>query len=699
MNTRNRSYLLLSLLIALVMSFASPAFATGPAADAAADAALAALARQKASALVNYLGATSVQYAVISNGEIVLSGNAGVYSKTDDKPITADTMYGIGSTSKVFTATAIMILVERGKVALDAPVTEYIPEFTMADPRHKQITVRMLLNHSSGLMGSTFRSAFLYNDPDPAAHDTLLADLANQRLKAAPGEFSVYCNDGFTLAELVVERVSGESFTDFIRHNITAPLGMANTATPQDAFDRSRLARTYAKALDGHAVVDTIGVIGTGGIYSTAEDLCRFARIFMNDSGAAGADAVLSAQSRSAMAAAEYARGVWPVQSYSFIGYGLGWDAVSSYPFDYYGMEALAKGGDTQLYHSTLLVLPAVNTAAAIVSSGGASTFDLIMASELLQQLLKSRGLLTIARPEAPNGRPAAAAMPPTLLGHSGLYGSEKGLLTVDISADGRLTVTPLGDDARPAATYTYTAEGVFVSDDGNTHVSFVTESNGHTYSRRVAFIDIPGLGHTVITEYFAQKLGPVALADDVLTAWRARDGVSYYVVSDKLTSQMYADEPAFRVSVSKEEPGYVGTLQIVDAHTAASHLQIPGFAGRDLADLVFYEHDGKEYLKMSDSISISEKSIDYLPVEGDAVCTIGSDGYAAWYRIAPADEGRTISVKLPEHGSFALYEDGKCREFSWVTGNSAAILPPSGMIVFIGDPGATFEISFGEQQ
>ena len=64
MNTRNRSYLLLSLLIALVMSFASPAFATGPAADAA----LAALARQKASALVSDLGATSVQYAVISNG-------------------------------------------------------------------------------------------------------------------------------------------------------------------------------------------------------------------------------------------------------------------------------------------------------------------------------------------------------------------------------------------------------------------------------------------------------------------------------------------------------------------------------------------------------------------------------------------------------------------------------------------------------
>ena len=694
MNTRNKSHLLLLSLLVLVMSFAAPALAT----DSTADSALAALAQQKASTLVNDLGVTSVQYAVISNGEIILSGNGGVYSRTDDRPITADTMYGIGSTSKVFTTAAIMILVDSGKVALDAPVTEYIPEFTMADSRYRQITVRMLLNHSSGLMGSTFRNAFLCNDPDQAARDMLLADLANQRLKAAPGEFSVYCNDGFTLAELVVERVSGESLTDFIRHNITVPLGMANTATPQDAFDRSRLARTYVDALHGYAVVDTIGVIGTGGIYSTAEDLCRFARIFMNDPGADGADGILSVPSRSAMAASEYAKGIWPVQRCSFVGYGLGWDAVSSYPFDYYGMKAPAKGGDTQLYHSTLLVLPTANVAAAIVSSGGSSALNLMVASELLQQLLESRGILTAARPEVPNGKPVAAVMQPTLLGHSGLYGGEEGLLTVDISADGRLTVTALGEGASRAATYTYTAEGVFVSEDGSAQMSFVTESNGHTYIKRVAFINIPSLGHTVITDYFAQRLQPLALEEDVLNAWRARDGVSYYVVSDKFTSQVYIAGPSLRVSVSKEEPGYVGTLQIVDAHTAASPLQIPGFAGRDLADLVFYEHDGKEYLRMSNSISISEKNMDYLRCEGVSVYTIAPDGYAVWYRIAPADAGRTISVKLPEHGSFALYEDGECREFSWVTGNNTATLPQSGMIVFAGDPGATFEISFGEQ-
>ena len=135
---------------------------------------------------MNVFGVTSVQYAVISQGETMISGSAGVYSRTEDKPITADTMYGIGSTSKMFTAASVMLLVDRGLIDLDAPITTYIPEFTMADRRYTQITVRMLLNHSSGLMGSTFRNAFLFNDGDQMAHDQLIADLAGQRLKADP---------------------------------------------------------------------------------------------------------------------------------------------------------------------------------------------------------------------------------------------------------------------------------------------------------------------------------------------------------------------------------------------------------------------------------------------------------------------------------------------------------------------------------
>ena len=122
--------------------------------------------------------------------------------------------------SKTYTAAAVLKLVDEGKVELDAPVTAYLPDFTMADGRYTDITVRMLLNHSSGLPGSTIANGFLLNDPDTLAADTLLEELSGQTLKAEPGAFSVYCNDGFTLAELVVEAVSGMDFDDYMRQAI-----------------------------------------------------------------------------------------------------------------------------------------------------------------------------------------------------------------------------------------------------------------------------------------------------------------------------------------------------------------------------------------------------------------------------------------------------------------------------------------------
>ena len=75
-------------------------------------------------------------------------------------------IYGIGSVSKVYVTTAVMQLAEDGKVNLDATLTDYIPDFRMADERYKEITVRMLMNHTSGIWGSSFKNAMLYEDND-----------------------------------------------------------------------------------------------------------------------------------------------------------------------------------------------------------------------------------------------------------------------------------------------------------------------------------------------------------------------------------------------------------------------------------------------------------------------------------------------------------------------------------------------------
>lgn len=113
----------------------------------------AAAAQRIADALVQTYGANSVQYALIDEGSIVLSGSSGGFSRTDNRPVTPHDMYGIGSTSKMFTAAAAMQLYERGLIDLEAPLTTYIPEFRMLDARYAEITPRMLLNHSSGICG------------------------------------------------------------------------------------------------------------------------------------------------------------------------------------------------------------------------------------------------------------------------------------------------------------------------------------------------------------------------------------------------------------------------------------------------------------------------------------------------------------------------------------------------------------------
>ena len=208
------------------------------------------------------------------------TGNVGV-NKTYES---SDTLSCIGSVSKMFATTAAMQLAEQGKIDIDAPLTDYIPEFRMADERYKDITVRMLMNHTSGLMGTTAGDFMIFDDRDTAPHDTLLKELGRQRLKTFPGDYGAYCNDGFELLELLVEQVSGESFTDYIEKNICKPLDMQQTGTPWNAFRTDEMVGTF---LNGNVRIaqDYCMDLGSGGIMSTAEELSTFGSAFFKGNG------------------------------------------------------------------------------------------------------------------------------------------------------------------------------------------------------------------------------------------------------------------------------------------------------------------------------------------------------------------------------------------------------------------------------
>lgn len=647
-------------------------------------------AKEKADLLTKAHDTNSVQYALIDHGNIVVSGQSGKNDEQGLKPLTKDTMYGIGSTSKMFTTVAVMQLVDQGKIDLDTPVVQYIPEFTMKDARYKQITPRMLLNHSSGLKGTSPTNAGLFEDNDTYAHDTLLKQLSGQALKAAPGAYSVYCNDGFTLAEILVEQVSGMDFTSYIHRYITDPLGMVNTKTPLDSLDTAKMAGLYYPTYTGQLPGETINVIGAGGIYSTAEDVARFSTIFTGE-----AEAVLSGKSAATTAQDEYKTPLWPEAADNSIDYGLGWDSVHLYPFSEYGMMALTKGGDTILYHASLVVLPEQDMAAAVVTSGGSSTYDQLLANEILLQALKEKGTIAEFKPEKTYGVPVKADMPESVLQYSGIYGATSTTMNIKISEGGVLSITSEQSPDNPAQTFEYSADGMFHSPDGNAMVSFVTEENGRTYVWLRQYASVPGLGQIAMSVYNAEKLQPQDIPSGTKEAWMQRDGKKYYLLTEKYTSISYLKKVITYLSVSKQLPGYVLDKRITGPNSAVSELQIPGLNGRDLSDLMFFTHDGVEYLSMGGIILVNEDAVKSFNFAKKSIVTIPPSGYARWYTISDKDGGKIVKVSMSPNASFAVYDaKGTCLYFSVTEDKDQVVLPLGGSIVFAGDAGTKFEIS-----
>ena len=637
-----------------------------------------------------YGGADSVRYALWEDGEITLQDGCGVYSRTENRALTEDILYGIGSVSKTYTAAAVLLLAEEGKLELEAPVIDYLPEFTMADPRYRDITVRMLLDHSSGLMGDNTRSAFLFDDQDTAAADDLLERLSTQRLKADPGAYSVYCNDGFTLAELVVEAVSGMDFMDYVRQAILEPAGLTNTYAPGDDFDTSRLARTYASAEDDRALPqDTVGIVATGGLYATAADLASFGGLLCGTE-------LLSQDSLDLMNTDWAAQGLWPDDSADdTLAYGLGWDNVHLYPFNQSGITALVKGGDTLRYHASLIVLPEEDKAVAVLSSGGASLYDQLAGERILIDALAEEGtVVDESIPALPAGEPAA--IPEELKAHAGAYVSLGLVATVAFPDETTLTVTTAAALGGVEQRFTYLDSGVFLDETGTFYMTFVTEENGRTYLFQKGYAAVPGLTSSGTANYAMEKLEPNQDASqEALDAWAGRGEKLYFILNEKYTSQVYLTGAYTAAMSLPETPGYVAGLErIVDGDHAQQYIALPGTGSRNGADYTAFQKDGVEYLQAGDYLCMDAAAAPALWGGEGAYTTVQPDGYARWYQVGDL-AGATLTVELPEAGGFWVYDaNGAVTASSVAWGETSAVLPEGGWVVFAGDPGARFHLS-----
>ncbi|MFI6822875.1 serine hydrolase domain-containing protein [Micromonospora sp. NPDC050187] len=226
-------------------------------------------------------GIPGMAVAVIRGREVVRT--AGYGHTATGAPVTDRTPMAVASLSKSVTALAVMQLVDAGRVRLNAPVREHLPEFTMADDRAAAITVRHLLDQTSGMSDTTYRP---FSGPTRLTLREVVASMRTARLAADPGTRFEYHNPNYQVAARLVEVVSGQPFDDYLRQHVFRPLGMADSRTGATADDLPPGARGH-RMVAGKAVAlpepPAFGA-GSGGVLSTAHDMAAWL-IAQNDQG------------------------------------------------------------------------------------------------------------------------------------------------------------------------------------------------------------------------------------------------------------------------------------------------------------------------------------------------------------------------------------------------------------------------------
>ena len=648
--------------------------------------------------------------------ETVPAGTEGVGVQAAVEPL----MYGIGSTSKVVTAAAVMRLADEGKLDLKKPLITYIPEFEMADERYRRITPEMLLDHSSGLPGSTLNNAMLLGDSDTENHDMLLVRLKKQRLKSDPGDIQVYCNDGFTLAEILVERVTGLSFTEYIDREFSENLGLTQFKTPQSGNLSGRLAKIYDEGTGEELPPEHANVIGSGGIYATAMDLCRFSEIFMkNRAGNAG---LLSDGALLAMETSRYNEEINPNGYDTTLSYGLGWDSVETYPFSRYGIKALVKGGDTNFYHGSLTVLPEENISCAVLTSGGSSTLNQLAVQEIVMTYLDEVQRIERGDEESVSHGGEAGL---NLAERSGWYAGSD-LLKLSVSGEGEMTVASEGSGRRREQVYRLGEDGGFYSTDGSyisasgelskgsggrigrTRLSFQKGKKGREYLMAESMEVYPGLGRVATYLPVGTRYTGNVPAETAVSAWKALDGQEYYLLSEKYTSSAWLkrfmvkplllDEPRGILSFENLE---LRMAEVTDETHARFFTEVPGQAGRDLNDYTRTEENGKQYLESGSYRYIAAADAEAFP-DADSERTIGADGEAVWFITGDRNQKRPVIIEKPENGAWYVYDhtgrDMKCVSSSWTLSEDRPFyLPEDGRVVLVGEAGAAFTIRYAD--
>jgi len=362
----------------------------------------------------------------------------GVLNRRTGVEVTPDSVFQIGSISKVWTATLVMQLVDEGALDLDAPVADVLPGLRLGDPEvARRVTMRHLLTHTSGIDGDVFTDATGDVIPDTGRGDDVLerfvAVLADAPQCHPLGATFSYCNSGFSLAGRVVEVLTGTTWDTALRERVITPLGLARSSTLPEEAIRHRAAVGHLPTEPGGTPqpVPTFLLPRSAGpaglVNASARDVTAFAAAHLRGGLAPGGERLLSAASVAAMQAHE----VELPDQYSFgDSWGLGWMR-----FAWAGRRAVGHDGGTIGQIAYLRVLPGeepgTGLAVALLTNGGGAA---ALGDALLRELFAELADVTLPGPF----RPAPPAGPVAPARYVGSY-RRNGVTTEVVERDGRL--------------------------------------------------------------------------------------------------------------------------------------------------------------------------------------------------------------------------------------------------------------------
>ena len=339
----------------------------------------------------------SLAVAVIEDGEIVHSRAFGFKNVESASPASVNTLYGIGSITKSFTALAVCKLAEEGKLDLHDPISKFVPSLAR-NPAFEQVELHHLLSHSSGIPGLGWAEVEIFNAlgkskkwlPVSSAEDmATFLDQAGEWKEAEPGSKFFYLNEGYFLLGEVVSKVSGRPYYDYVKERILSPLKMGRTLLKKEDVEHDGdLATPYLIEEEGDrggvkisASAVPWGSGAAGGLMSNVIDLSNYVMMYINR-GEFSSRRIIGKEMIETM---ETPVSKPPMSYFSDAGYGYGLFVTKQF----FGQKLVRHDGSVAVYSAGMAYLPEKKIGISLLINGDAYSPSLITLYALAMMLGK----------------------------------------------------------------------------------------------------------------------------------------------------------------------------------------------------------------------------------------------------------------------------------------------------------------------